>query len=83
MVSHHVKLLSEAGYLEAKNLTTKNVFDRRPINLTWQGHDFLDAARDNTLWNKAKKHLGSKVASVTFEVLKTLLVSYSKQELGL
>jgi Hypothetical protein (DUF2513) len=27
--------------------------------LTWQGHDFLDAARDDTIWAKAKKHVMS------------------------
>lgn len=82
-VSYHVKLLAEAGYLEAKDLTTKYEFDWKPVNLTWEGHDFLDAARDNTIWNKAKKNLGNKIVSTSFEVLKSLLVSLSKQELGL
>ena len=82
-IAYHVKLLSEAGYLEAKDLTTKDGFDWKPVSLTWLGHDFLDAARDNTIWNKAKKNLGSKIVSTSFEVLKSLLVSLSKQELGL
>lgn len=82
-VSYHVRLLAEAGYLEAINLTSKSRFDWHPVNLTWSGHEFLDAARDSTLWNKAKKHLVSKVPSVSFDVLKTLLVSYAKEALGL
>jgi hypothetical protein len=82
-IAYHVKLLAEAGYLEAKNLTNKDGFDWQPVSLTWQGHDFLDAARDNNIWNKAKKHLGNKLKSVSFEVLKCLLVSYGKQTLGL
>jgi len=84
-ISYHVKLLKEAGYLEAKDLGTRDRdgYDWRPINLTWQGHDFLDAARDNRLWNKAKKHFGNKIASISFELLKAFLVSLGKQELGL
>ena len=82
-ISYHVKLLAEAGYLEAEDLTTLDGFDWQPVSLTWQGHGFLDAARDNKLWNKAKIHLGNKVASVSFEVLKALLVNFGKQALGL
>jgi len=82
-ISYHIKLLAEAGYLEANDLTTGDGFDWKPVNLKWQGHDFLDAARDNTLWKRAKKHIGNKVASVSFEVLKALLVSFGKEEFDL
>ena len=82
-VSYHVKILSEAGYLEAQELTTKSGFDWKPINLTWQGHDFLDAARNKSVWQKAKKKVGDKVTSVSFDVLKSILVGIAKQELGL
>ena len=82
-ISYHVKLLAEAGYLEAIDLSTKDEFDWKPVSLKWPGHDFLDAARDDTIWIKAKKRLGNKLTSVSFEVLKSLLVSFGKQTLGL
>jgi hypothetical protein len=38
--------------------------------LTWAGHDFLDAVRDETIWKKAKEHVLRPGASWTFDVLK-------------
>src|SRR5437016_1463459 len=37
--------------------------------LTWTGHDFLDAARDDTLWRKAKEKFMKPAASWSFSVL--------------
>ncbi|MCB0396370.1 MAG: DUF2513 domain-containing protein [Flavobacteriales bacterium] len=82
-ISYHVKLLAEAGYLDAKDLITKDGFEWKPVGLTWLGHEFLDAARDNTVWNKAKKSIGSKLASTSIEVIKALLISLCKQGLGI
>ncbi|PKV63379.1 DUF2513 domain-containing protein [Pontibacter ramchanderi] len=53
-ISYHVKLLAQAGYLEAEYISCKELTEWNPISLTWSGHEFLDAARDNTVWNKAK-----------------------------
>jgi hypothetical protein len=37
--------------------------------LTWEGHDFLDAARDDTLWKKAKEKFMKPAVSWSFSVL--------------
>ena len=34
--------------------------------LTWQGHEFLDAARNEDRWNQAKKTISEKGGSLTF-----------------
>jgi len=52
-------------------------------HLTWAGHDFADACRDESVWNKAKNTIKSKVTSVTFEVLKALLTSILKTQVGI
>lgn len=41
--------------------------------LTWDGHDFLEAARDNTVWKKAKETVLKPGASFTFDLLKEWL----------
>ncbi len=51
----------------------------RISHLTFAGHDFLDAARDETRWRKARVVAGE----VTLGVLKELLVSYARDQLGL
>lgn len=45
--------------------------------LTWLGHEFLDAARDDGRWEKAKSAI-SKVGGWSFEVVKHILVELAK-----
>ena len=53
-VSYHIELLHEAGLLEARNWSSHSGHDWRAIRLTWWGHEFLDAARSDTIWREAK-----------------------------
>ena len=82
-VKYHVKLLSQAGYLEVEHYSCRESEEGKPISLTWQGHEFLDAARDNTVWNRTKAKIGDKLPSVTFDVLKSMLTMTLKQQFGL
>lgn len=48
-----------------------------PINftasrLTWTGHEFLDAIRSDTVWNKTKQTFSSKGLDMTFDLIKTV-----------
>jgi hypothetical protein len=52
-------------------------------HMTWAGHDFLDAARDETLWNKAKVKFVKPGASFTFELVKEWLKAEMKKRVGL
>jgi len=79
-IAYHVMILNQAGLIDARNLDT--LTDWRPINLTWEGHEFLDAARDNKRWEKAKSAM-SQLGGFVFDVGKQLLVQYLRQELNL
>ncbi len=79
-VSYHVMLLDEAGLIQAKDLSGGSDLMWIPMRLTWQGHEFLDAARDETRWNKAKDAM-SKAGGFVFEVGKALLIEFMKQQL--
>jgi DNA-binding transcriptional ArsR family regulator len=56
-VAYHLKLLIDGGLIEAKDVDGEFQQDDEyiGINLTWDGQDFLNAARDNSLWKKAKE----------------------------
>jgi DNA-binding transcriptional ArsR family regulator len=74
-VGYHIKLMYEAGLIEAEDCTTSD----SPLawiayHPTWEGHDFLEAARNEGIWSKAKSIIASKGGSMTFEILKHLLV---------
>ena len=82
-VSYHVKLLYQAGLIEARDASGTNSFHWYPISLTWEGHEFLDASRDETQWNNAKKIIREKGGGLSFDVLKAVLIQLTKQGLGL
>ena len=70
-IEYHVGLLQEAGLLLARV-----PFDGSPLipyKLTSQGHDFLDVARNQTTWEKAKKVVREKGGAATFSVFNTVL----------
>lgn len=84
-VLHHVWLLREAGYLQAVDAT--NMGDPLPVanptHLTWEGHEFLSAARDETVWKKANAEVAAKAGSATLEILLAVLRRVIGDQLGL
>jgi hypothetical protein len=73
-IAYHVKLLAEAGLIHAINLSSLNGFEWKPKSLTWEGHEFLDASRDNSRWERIKRLVVEKTGGLSFEVLKAALV---------
>lgn len=51
-------------------------------SLTWDGHEFLEAARDDSLWEKAKRLVLEKTGTLTFEALKLALMEAMKSSLA-
>ena len=83
-ISYHVELLCEAGLIEAKDLSRgSRHYEWHPERLTWQGYEFLDSARDEDLWNRAKNKLAKETKTFSFETLKTVLTGLAKKSLGL
>lgn len=82
LVYYNVKLLREAGLVEALDLSHSQAFCWVPTSLTWDGHDFLAAARKPKLWEAAKKRVADAGAAMTLEALKIGLKQASKEALG-
>ncbi|WP_019518458.1 DUF2513 domain-containing protein [Aggregatibacter actinomycetemcomitans] len=40
------------------------------LSLTWQGHEFLDKIRNDSVWNKVKSTVQSKSLDLSFDVIK-------------
>jgi hypothetical protein len=85
LILKHLELLEEAGLIKAYFIRTEEVgiVSAQGERLTWYGHEFLDAARNDTLWNKAKGIIGEKTGSVSFAILQILLIELSKSAMGL
>ena len=83
LVHYHIMLLNKAGLLEAADCSgSESGTFWIPVNLTWNGHEFLDAIRNETVWNKVKEVVKEKGGSIPFEVLKTLAVQFAGSVFG-
>ena len=81
-VSYQIKMLSQAGLIIATDMSSNDGFHWVPRSLTWEGHEFLDAARDNTVWNKAMSKLKETAASAPFEIVKAVVIKTCKDYFG-
>lgn len=78
----HVRLLNEAGLIEAVDFSTMDRMVWKPKRLTWDGHEFLDAYRDETFWDKGKELVLKAGGGLTLEGLKLAIPVILKNYLG-
>ena len=84
-VVEHIELMIDAGLIEGEAHTDPQN-GRCGIfvisKLTWAGHDFLNAARSNDVWNATKRRIG-KAGSWTFGLVLEVLKEEAKCHIGL
>jgi hypothetical protein len=83
-VLYHLQLIDEAGLIKATPLAVDaGVVDYLVDRLTWQGHEFVDAARDDRTWTRVKEVIAEKVRTVPFELLVPLMIELLKTKFHL
>ena len=84
-VGYHAHLMMQAGLAEGFDNTPVGSGPRQAIltGLTWQGHEFIDTARDETRWKKAMVLVQEKGGSVSLAVLTELLKNLMRGAFGL
>ena len=80
MISYHVRLLDEAGLLDAIDTGGMNCFKWQPTRLTYEGHEFLNIIRDDEVWELIKTG-AEKVSSTSLNLMLELGKIYGKQVL--
>lgn len=78
-IGYHAHIMKQEGLIEAVDVTTMSSAgpEAMPSSLTWSGHEFLDLARDQTRWNRAKvtiDKVGGAPISVWMKVLNDLML---------
>jgi hypothetical protein len=73
----HLELLTERDLIDA-NLTiagsgAKRIYAAYVKSLTWEGHEFLDNARNEEVWSRTKALVKERGGSASFEIVKALL----------
>jgi hypothetical protein len=76
-IQFHVQLMNDAGLIQADELVPGQWW---PERVTWAGYEFLDAARNETLWNEARRRVERSVGSAPFEIVRELLVSMARED---
>lgn len=84
-INLHVELMEEKGLVDAiiKHTSDNKISLCIVRRMTWYGHDFLDAARDDTIWKNAKKICLEKTGGLMFDLLLGCLISMGKQALNI
>jgi len=78
-IGYHTHIMLQEGLLEGSDITTMHSSgpEALPRRLTWKGHEFLDLARDQERWNRAKAIIsksGGAPISVWTKVLTDLMM---------
>ena len=53
-ISYHIALLDDAGLLHGQDRSAIGVFRWSAGALTWAGHEFVEAIRDESVWKEAR-----------------------------
>lgn len=83
----HLHLMEDAGLVrlnwESNDQWGSDSVDLVSIRMRWQGYEFLAAAMNDTVWNKAKEQAGGLFKSMALPTLNALLQTVIKSHLGL
>jgi hypothetical protein len=72
-VSYHMEMMHEAGLIKALTSRTINApAFSRGLSLTWDGQEFLDNIRSETVWNKIKGVAKNKGIDLSLDTIKDL-----------
>lgn len=79
-LKYHQALAIEAGLLKGKILSTFVDSGDVPAavvvqGVTWDGHDFIDAIREDTNWHRVKSYLTDAGKQVTIETVKAAITA--------
>ncbi|HLO32744.1 MAG TPA: DUF2513 domain-containing protein [Anaerolineales bacterium] len=80
-ISYHVLLLAEANLIETE-ISSRQSAEYKPKRLTWEGHEFLDAVKQDARWKKVKDVM-EDVGGFVFEIAKPVAISLIKQQIGI
>ena len=84
-IGYHATLLGEAGLAVVHDVTSAG--SKSPeamiMRLTWAGHEFLDASRENHIWGQAKELIAKTVGGASIQIWVAVLTSLVQKKLGL
>ena len=87
--AYHLNLLLAGGFLtqyfhgEDKPHVVGGFPCQMTFTMTWQGHDFIDAARNETFFKRALAEIKEKAVPVTIGLVLEYLKAKAREKLGI
>lgn len=80
-VAYHCKILHEAGLIfdYGAKYTGDGIYYFAVGALTWEGHDYLDKIRDNSIWKKTKDVITEQGLPLVIDTIKTVSTALLQQ----
>lgn len=78
---YHLERMKQASLIDYTQIDVLEGSFIQSIKLSWDGHDFLDLSRDSDTWEKYKEKIGGKISSLSFELVKSSLTTFTKKML--
>jgi hypothetical protein len=77
VVVAHFKLMKEAGLIEAGFFSADGdpYWIGEAVRITWDGYDYLNSIRDDSVWRKVRDVVKSEVGSASFDTIKNVASS--------
>ena len=82
-ISYHIALLDDAGLLHGQDRSAIGVFRWSAGALTWAGHEFVEAVRDDSVWKEALAINAKSGGGMVFEILNKALMQVLEKRAGL
>jgi hypothetical protein len=86
LINYHIGLLVEANFIAAIEISPRSGSSPTvwfPEHIKWEGHEFLAATSDDSVWDKVKGTVKEKGGAFTVPILTQLAVGYLKHNLHL
>ncbi|MGH7498119.1 MAG: DUF2513 domain-containing protein [Gemmatimonadales bacterium] len=85
LIARHVEIMDEAGLVDAHVLRADGVpaYAACVFRLKWEGHDFLEATRNETIWAKTKQFVVEKGGGASIEIIKRIALKVAVDHFGL
>jgi hypothetical protein len=81
-INYHLKLLQQSGLIDAHPAMGSSNINWAVYGLTWNGHEFLALAQNNTIWEKAKHVVIEKIGSLGLDILSKIMFEQGMKLLG-
>lgn len=77
-IAYHCKILHEAGMISSykASYASNEIYSFGVGSLTWEGNDYLDKVRDNSIWTKTKETITEKGLPLVFDTIKTISTAF-------